>query len=298
MRMRMPETLRIPQCTGDGNMTQNAFGRQTLALTSRELKHWYRKKMQVLMIIIQPLIWLGLIGKMLSGTIGPLIPVFFTVFALGMVTVTALTTAMSSGMSLIWDRKFGFLDKMCAAPISRGAILLSRVLATTVKAVIQCTAVFVVGLALGMKISAFGPWSVPIALLAIIGVSFIFSTVFIIFGMFMRVQESFMGINVLLMLPIILVSGAILPLNMMRSDGVFGDALLILAKCNPLTWASDAMRAAFMSEDALHPIGMSWPSIMALPEIASGTIILMLMTVAVAILVWGMILFERMLTSK
>ena len=279
-------------------MSENPFIRQTLALTSRELKHWYRRRMHLVIALVQPLIWLGILGKMLSATVGTVIPIFFTVFALGMVMITALTTAMSSGMSLIWDRRSGFLEKMCVAPISRSAIPLSRILATTVKSVIQCTIVFIVGLALGMQITAFGIWSIPVALLAIIGVSFIFSTVFITFGMLIRAQEVFMGVNILFLMPLILVSGALLPLGIMNSDGALESILITLAKCNPLTWASDALRAAFMSDSALHPLGPSWPSILALPDLTMGMNILILTVTAIAVTVWGMVIAKRALAPK
>jgi len=279
-------------------MTESAFIRSTAALTVRELRHWYRNKMQIFMALIQPLIWLGLFGTMMSGTMGLIVDDFFTFLALGMVVITALTTAMSSGMSLVWDRRFGFLDKIRAAPIPRGVIPLSRVLATTVKAVIQCTIVFVIGLALGLNISGFVAWSIPIALLVIVGVSLIFSTIFVTFGMVIRSQEVFMGINMLLMMPIMFVSGAMFPLSMMSNvDGILGTALTAIAKCNPLTWAADAMRSAFLSESALNPIP-GGPSMLSLPDISMFAGVAILMIVAVIITVSGMIISRRALTTR
>ena len=282
-------------------MTENAFIRQTIALTVRELKHWYRDKMQIFMALIQPLIWLGLFGTMMSGTIGSVIPDFFTFLALGMVVITALTTAMSSGMSLVWDRRFGFLDKLRAAPIPRGVIPLSRVLATTVKAVIQSAMVFVIALMLGLKVTGFGVWSIPIAILVIVGVTLIFSTIFVTFGMVIKSQEVFMGINMLLMMPIMFVSGAMFPLSMMGNiEGALGAALTVIAKYNPLTWASDAMRMAFLSDSALNPVGpMGEPiSMLSLPDLSIGVSILILMITAVFVTVLGMIISKRALVTK
>jgi ABC-2 type transport system permease protein len=155
-----------------------------------------------------------------------------------------------------------------------------------------------VGLALGMKIGAFGPLSMAVALLAIVGISLIFSTIFIVLGMVIKIQEAFMGMNILLMMPLVLISGAVLPLGMMMGEGVLWTTLMSLAKCNPLTWASDAMRMAFLSESALHPFGYAFPSLLAMPNLPMGMDILLLMLTAVAIMILGMILSDRILTPK
>ena len=111
------------------------------ALTNRELKKWYKEPVVLLLSLIQPVIWLGLYGKSLNfgalftGTsfnipglnipksvldqLGSQIMLstfgttdYFSFLAVGMLSFVALFTAMFSGMSIVWDRRFGFLDKI------------------------------------------------------------------------------------------------------------------------------------------------------------------------------------------
>ena len=90
------------------------------ALTNRELKKWYKAPVIFLLTIIQPVIWMGLLGKAMN--IGALIPSnipgidpqavlkatlgtgdYFSFMAVGMIAFTALFTTMFSGMSIVWD---------------------------------------------------------------------------------------------------------------------------------------------------------------------------------------------------
>jgi len=275
------------------NMTENAFIRQTLALTVRELRHWYRSKIQVFMAVVQPLIWLGLFGVMMSGMLQSQIPNYFSFLALGVVVITALTTAMSSGMSLIWDRRFGFLSKLRAAPIPRGVIPLSRVLAATVKAILQCTLVFCVALILSrfenasLITDAFSVWSIPVLYLCVIGVGMTFSSVFVALGLIIKTHESFLAANTLLMMPLMFMSGAMFPLNYLNPNG-FGKVLIVIAKGNPLTYAADALRHAFLGKDTM----------LAVPSVSLGVGIIILMVVALAVTILGMYFGRRALRTE
>ncbi len=191
-------------------MEEGTFLSQTFALVGRELKHWYRSKMQMLMVIIQPLIWLGLFGFAMGGLMNQFAPEidYFSFLALGMVIVTALTTSMNAGMSLVWDRRFGFLDKVRAAPIPRGAIPLSKVLATTVKATIQSLLVLVIALLLGLDPSGLSVLGILTIIATVMCVALTFSSIFVALGLIIKNQEVLMGVNMLLNLPLMFASGA------------------------------------------------------------------------------------------
>ena len=80
-------------------------------MTVRELKHWYRVKVQIFMTLIQPIVWLGLFGQ--AFNIGSLLPAqavpqffagapnYFSFMAIGMLAVNTLFTCMFSGMSIV-----------------------------------------------------------------------------------------------------------------------------------------------------------------------------------------------------
>ena len=268
---------------------QNAFFKQTLALTKREMKHWYRSKIQIFMSLIQPLIWLGLFGTIMGGMIeGMGVSGYFNALAMGLIIITALTTSMNSGISLVWDRRFGFLDKIRAAPISRGAIPLSRVLAATMKSLIQCTVVFVIALILGLDISgdAFGIWSIPVFIMTVVGITLTFSSVFVALGLVLKSHEAFMGINMLLMMPMMFVSGAMFPTGFIENDILRG-----IANCNPLTYAADALRSVFIDTGPGNIL-------LSMPDMTWYADLGILLAVAAVITIMGMLFARRALIVK
>jgi ABC-2 type transport system permease protein len=255
--------------------------RQTLALTGRELKHWYRSRMQIAMALIQPLMWLGLFGLAMSSFTQSMGVDYFSFLAMGMVIITALSTSMNSGMSVIWDRRFGFLNKLKAAPIPRGLIPLSKVLSTTVKATVQSLLVLLVGLALGLQLQVgFGILDVLVIVAAVIMTALIFSSLFVTMGLVIDNQETIMGLNMLLNLPLMFASGAMFPIA-----GLPG-WLQTVAKFNPLTYAADAVRRAAMEWD---PILMASGSM--------GQDLLILAIAALVMTVTGMALANRALKA-
>lgn len=218
--------------------------RQTIALTGRELKHWYRSKMQIAMALIMPLVWLGLFGMAMSGFTQGMGLDYFSFLAMGMIVITALTTSMNAGMSVIWDRRFGFLNKLKAAPVPRGVIPLSKVLATTVKATVQSLLVLAMGLLLGLNLKPdFGIVGLLVIVVTVVLVALIFSSIFVSLGLVIKNQEALMGVNMLLNLPLMFASGAMFP------TAAFPAWLQTVANLNPLTYAADAVRRAAIEVD-------------------------------------------------
>jgi hypothetical protein len=60
-------------------------------------------------------------------------------------------TTMFSGMSIVWDRRLGFLDKVLSTPVSRAAIIFSKVLNATLRAMFQATIILALAYLLGLK---------------------------------------------------------------------------------------------------------------------------------------------------
>ena len=259
----------------------NSLLRQTLALTGRELKHWYRSRMQIIMALVQPLMWLSLFGLAMSSFTQGMGVDYFSFLAMGMVIITALSTSMTSGMSVIWDRRFGFLNKLKAAPIPRWLIPLTKVLSTTVKATVQSLLVLVVGLVLGLRlVPGFGSFEVLVIVVTVIMTAFIFSSMFVTMGLVIRKQETIMGLNMLLNLPLMFASGAMFPIATLPAW------LQVIAKLNPLTYAADAVRRVSVEWD---------PSMMA--SLSLGQDLLVLTAVALIMTIVGMAVADRALRA-
>jgi len=270
--------------------------RETWALTVRELKHWYRVKIQVFMTILQPIVWLGLFGQ--AFNIGGLIPKeqiavffsgapdYFSFMALGMLAVNALFTCMFSGMSIVWDRRFGFLNKLKVAPIPRGAVPLSRILATVIRSMIQVTIVLVIALAFAYVPGLTGlSLKAGFSLMDLMGMFFVlfllsvaFAALFTTVALAVENQETLFGLINLLNLPLMFASAALFPTAMMP------EWLASIANYNPLTWAADALRQfAFVDTAPIHDLGFD---------------ILGLVAVAIAISAISVVASRKLLSNK
>ncbi len=244
--------------------------RETYALTVRELKHWYRIKIQIFMTLVQPIIWLGLFGQAfnLSALIPPALvpsyfagaPNYFSFLAVGMLAVITLFTCMFGGMSLIWDRRFGFLTKLRVAPIPRGSVPVSRIISTMLRAVFQGIVVLLIALAFGFVsgltgltvASSFNGLDLIGLLVTMILLALGFAGVFISIGLLIENQETMFAVVNVLNLPVMFASAAMFPLNFMPNW------LQDVARYNPLTWAVDAARVfVFHNPNPLAPVWLN-----------------------------------------
>lgn len=266
--------------------------RESWALTVRELKHWYRVKIQIFMTLIQPIVWLGLFGQAFNlgalfsqpgippaqaqaafSTIFSGAPDYFSFMALGMLAVNALFTCMFSGMSIVWDRRFGFLNKLKASPIPRGVVPLSRIMATVIRSLIQVSIVLVIALAFqyvpgltGLSLKA------GFSIMDLLGMFFVlfllsvaFASLFTTIALAVENQETLFGVINLLNLPLMFASAALFPTTMMP------DWLKNIANYNPLTWAADALRQfGFVVPSPIHSLAFDILGLMAVAAVMIG----------------------------
>jgi ABC-2 type transport system permease protein len=264
--------------------------RETIALTQRELKHWYRTKVQLLMMLVQPIVWLGLFGQAFPATIPKEAlngaPDYMSYMSVGQLAIVTLFTCMFVGMSIVWDRRFGFLNKLRAAPIPRAAIPVSRVFATVIRAVISALLVLVIALVFvhipglkGLTITAnFGviEFLGMILILALLATAF--AAIFVAIALTIKQQETLMAVVNLVNLPLMFASAALFPISTMP------DWLQAVAKVNPLTLAVDGIRQLmFSGSTGIYSLGVD---------------ILGLVIFAVAFIIIGILVAMRSLKEK
>jgi ABC-2 type transport system permease protein len=187
--------------------------------------------------IIQPILWLALLGKAMN--IGSIVPAnvmmqtfgtgdYFSFMAMSMVAFTVVFTTAFSGMSVVWDKRLGFMNKVLSTPVSRSAIILSKVLAASVRAIFQAAIVAAVAFALGLQTGANFAWY------SIIGV---FAIVFLI--------SVGLAIFQLVTLPLMMASSAYFPISQMP------DWLQAVANWNPISYTIDAVRRLMVFSDGM-----------------------------------------------
>jgi len=219
------------------------------ALVGRELKKWYKQPIMLLMTLIQPIIWMGLFGKAfnLSALAGSTpggsagfqqlfgTSDYFSYMAVGMLSFVLLFTTMMGGMSIVWDRRLGFLNKVLSTPVSRSSVVLSKVFSTVIRSLAQAAIVIAVAVVLGLKVSA--DFQV-INLLGVFAALFLMSvglsSMFVMIAIRSTHWETQMAIVNLLNLPMLFCSNALFPTRIMP------DWIRTIAKFNPISYGTDA----------------------------------------------------------
>jgi ABC-2 type transport system permease protein len=204
----------------------------------REVKRYIRERTRLVSSFFQPLLWLVIFGSGLRfSSIGPSGIDYQKFIFPGIVGQTLLFTSMFMGISVIWDREFGFLKEILVAPVSRTSIFVGKMLGGSTDAVIQGSFVFVFSFVVGisMSIEAFLA-SLPIMVLITFGLV----SIGLIIASFIESLESFGVIQTFVNLPLFFLSGSLFPLDRVPQW------LVWVSIIDPLTYGVDALRTIIL----------------------------------------------------
>ncbi|MCW3982878.1 MAG: ABC transporter permease [Candidatus Bathyarchaeota archaeon] len=240
------------------------------ALTNRELKKWYQQPFVFVMGIVQPILWLALLGKAmnLSAMIPSGIPGlsqdaimmqtfgttdYFSFMAMGMVAFTTVFTTAFVGMSVVWDKRLGFMNKVLSTPVSRSVIILSKVFAASIRAMFQAAIVAIIAFLLGLQLGTnFSAWSIlgifAIVFLISVGLSSMFTTLTLRATRMEMPQATFQ----LITLPLMFASSAYFPIDKMPQW------LQVIASVNPISYTIDAVRRLMIFSDGFGQLPLDF----------------------------------------
>ena len=220
--------------------------RAAIVVWEREMIRFRRDLTRVVSSIIQPLLFLFVLGGGLSslvaqGTGG----VDFKTFLFpGVLSMSVLFTAAFAGISMVWDREFGFLREMLVAPVSTAAILTGKCLGGATVATIQSVVIIALAGLVGV------PYD-PLMIIEIIALLFIMSFMITALGLVLasRVKQvqSAMPLVQMIITPLMFLSGALFPLS--RLPGW----LTIVTHLNPMTYAVEPVRSAVFDRLNIPP---------------------------------------------
>ena len=214
----------------------------------RQLKRFSRARSRVAGMIINPLIWMIFFGVGWSGVFKDA-KIFggidyLTYLAPGIFAMTVFNQSFISGVSVIWDREFGFLKEVLVAPASRKETIAGRIIGDSVVATVQGLVILLLTLLL-TELRVAG-------ILPALGVGLLLAVAFSSFGVSLATKiqsmEGFQMIMAVLMLPIIFLSGAIYPVSTMPRW------MKLLAYINPLTYAVDGARSMLTGVEGIFPL--------------------------------------------
>lgn len=231
----------------------------------RELLKFFRARTRLFVTVIQPLIWLGLMGNMMQGlTQNPFIErllgtnSYLAFMTPGIILMTVLFGGVFAGMSIVWDRRIGYLEKLLAAPISRAAIPLGKMVAAAVQGGFQGLLIVLIALALGVRFAT-GFAGIVFALIVAMTFSLILSGFSLAMASRIKSQETLMALVNFFTMPLMFTSNALFPREAMPQW------LSTIAQINPVTHAVTPIRQVLLFG---WDWGSIWPSLAVIVGLA------------------------------
>ena len=213
----------------------------------REMKGMWRTKSRVVGALGMPIFFLAFMGLGFGHASIPGIPAginYVEFLTPGIIGMTILFSSMFAGISVLWDKEFGFLKEVMVAPVSRVSIVLGRIAGGSTVSVMQGILILALSTLplLGFKITGVIP--VILAVMFMCLISFTFIGLGLIFASRMRDMQGFSLIINFVMFPIFLLSGALFPVEALPVW------LTPVCYANPLTYGVDGLRGVLLGAEA------------------------------------------------
>jgi len=204
----------------------------------REMKRFFRAKSRLVANIAQPFFWLAILGTGFRSTVKfkelPPDVDYLCFLVPGIMGMTLLFSSMFAGLSILWDRQFGFLKEIMVAPVSRLSILGGMIAGSITSGLIQAHLILIIGFFFGFRIHYLPNLIPAMGIMILIAVSF--TAMGISFASKMEDMHGFQLIMNFVVMPIFFLSGALFPLEGLPAW------LSAMARLNPLAYGVDGLR--------------------------------------------------------
>jgi len=216
----------------------------------REMLRFWRSKSRIIGSIATPLFFLVFLGAGFSSSFQVEGGKAFdpSYLAPGLIGMVVLFSSMMGGVSIIWDREFGFLKEILIAPVSRFFVALGKAVGGVTTSVIQGILILIIARLMGIEYDSFSGVLAAIVIMFISGIGFI--------GLGIAVasridsHEGFQMVMSFLTMPLVLLSGAFFPISKLPAW------MTVLVYANPLTYGVEALRY-FLLGESIIPISRS-----------------------------------------
>ena len=226
---------RLPATLSTGPLQRMAAG--TLAMAQAEMRKLRHDHLDIITRSVQPLLWLFIFGTALSHShVFALGRIEYRAYiAPGVMAQAAMFIAIFYGLSVIWERDVGQLQRLLATPLSRSSIVLGKAAGACVRALVQALLLLVV-----LAIADIGVrWTFAgvVGTLAMLTLGTAgFACMSMLLAAVIKERERFMGVGQLIMMPLFFASSALYPLAIMPAW------LPAVARVNPLTYEVQGLR--------------------------------------------------------
>lgn len=201
----------------------------------RDILRFWQDKVRMVGSLIFPLLFLFVFGSGLGrqmGTFGTGID--FTQFMFpGIIGMMVLMGSLMAGISLVWDREFGFLKEVLVAPISRTSVAIGKTLGSATTALFQGVFILLFAPLVGVSLSP-GTVLALIPLLFLLAVSM--GSLGILLATRIKSMQAFPVVMQMLVFPMVFLSGVFFPVEGLPSW------MNVLVKLNPATYGIAPIR--------------------------------------------------------
>jgi ABC-2 type transport system permease protein len=224
-------------------------GRAFKALTTREITKFVQQRGRLLSALVRPLMWLAVFAAGFQNVFGvSIIPPYQTYITYqvyivpGLLGIILLFHGMQSSLSMVYDREMGVMRLLLTAPLPRWVLLVCKLAAGTVLAVLTCY-VFLAVCALPIFDVTFEPMAYLMVLPALIASGLMLGSLWLFLSVHIKQLENFAGAMNFVMFPMFFFSSALYPLwKLLESDR--SEVLYYVSLANPFTHAVELIRFA------------------------------------------------------
>jgi ABC-2 type transport system permease protein len=207
----------------------------------RETKNFVRERSRIIGAVSQPLLYLLIVGQGIASGLSlnqaPGLGYLLFMYP-GIIGMSVLFTSIFSGISIIWDREFGFLKEVLVAPVPRWAVAVGKILGGATVAMAQAVILVAVAPFIGVGLSF-------LVALEMLAVCFLISLAITGLGVFvavpMRSMQGFQMVMNFLVMPLYFLSGAMFPVSSAPTW------MRVLMTINPLSYGVDGLRIIVFS---------------------------------------------------
>jgi ABC-2 type transport system permease protein len=238
----------ISQIPSDGPITLvTQYVRKVAAITSVEVQKLMHDQWDLVTRSVQPILWLLLFG----GIFGRLrvLPAGFGSYldfvTPGILAQSVLTIAIFQGLTTIWERDQGTLQKYLVSPLPRSALVLGKGLGSGVRGMAQALAIAVLAAVMGVHL-VLNPLAWAAALVFVFLGAVCFSTISISIAALVRNRERVQGLGQMIIMPLFFASNSLYPIEIMPPF------VAVIALFNPLSYMVDAIRTLIIDGTASH----------------------------------------------
>jgi ABC-2 type transport system permease protein len=219
--------------------------RAAAVVWQREMIRFGRDRSRIVSSLVQPVLFLFVLGTGLSSLIASNGDVDFRTFLFpGVLATSVLFTAAFSGISMVWDREFGFLREMLVAPVSTVAILTGKCLGGATVATLQSLIILALAGLVGV------PYNL-VMMVELVGLLFLMAFMICALGLFLSARvkqvQSAMPLVQLTITPLMFLSGSLFPLSNLPGW------LHVATTLNPMTYAVEPIRSVVFDHLDLTP---------------------------------------------